>query len=157
MKKKRLKNCRSEKCGASVTEHGCTPSRTDPAPNFTGKQPDTPEILSVHQGLQRVGGRKDLYFRLLQAFEEDFQDIHTSLRHSFEVRDFETLRRTNHSLKGVSGNLGVLSLYQSTKVLSDLIKNGAHALIPDNIARLEKELKTALDAIRALLSKAAET
>jgi PAS domain S-box-containing protein len=74
---------------------------------------DFPEIegLNVQAGIRRMGGRSDLYKRLLKGFCHDYQYFETYLQELLEGNDTETLRRLLHSLKGIVGTMEAEVLY----------------------------------------------
>ncbi|GAO29814.1 hybrid sensor histidine kinase/response regulator [Geofilum rubicundum] len=68
---------------------------------------DFPEIegLNVQAGIRRMGGRSDLYKRLLKGFCHDYQYFGAYLNELRDGNDKETLGRLLHSLKGIVGTM----------------------------------------------------
>ncbi len=104
-----------------------------PAPSTTADQPPTTaalpeEFLGSHAGidlqagLARVVGDRRLYMELLQTFLSNYGNYPNSMREELKKRSFETLRRMAHTLKGVSGNLGMTRLFSHCGQLDLSIK-----------------------------------
>ncbi len=76
-------------------------------------------ILDTNDALLRVGQDKDIYIQILTTFlshhTNDISDIKTAIQN----KQWAIAKRTAHTLKGVSGNVGALSL---EKILFDLDK-----------------------------------
>jgi two-component system sensor histidine kinase/response regulator len=110
--------------------------------------PELPGV-SVASGLERVGGNKRLYAKLLCKFRESQQKAVAEIRAALHSGDRETAGRLAHTVKGVSGNLGAESLYRAAADLEKAIKEGK-----DNIDSLltgfGSQLKIVMDGIRAL-------
>ena len=74
---------------------------------------DFPEIegLVVQSGIRRMGGRSDLYKRLLKGFCHDYKHFGDYVKELQDVNDKETLERLLHSLKGIVGTMEAEVLY----------------------------------------------
>ncbi|MFC5301402.1 response regulator [Azospira restricta] len=105
----------------------------------TAGAPALPSIpgIDTQQGIRGVGGRADVYARLLSTFAERHCEDLDRLQEQLAVGDAETARRTAHSLKGAAGALGLSALH------------GAVARVEQAIAASE-----AGDALTALIAAA---
>ena len=78
--------------------------------------------INVEEGLVRVGGKTDLYRRLLGKFEESVKMAElTSL---LEAGDFEKAGILVHGAKGVAGNLSLTAFFQASSVLMKQLRDG---------------------------------
>ncbi len=79
-----------------------------------GREYNFPKIegLDVQAGIRRMGGRSDLYRRLLNGFCHDYADIGTRLKQLSEANETKETARVLHSLKGIVGTMEATSLYQ---------------------------------------------
>jgi HPt (histidine-containing phosphotransfer) domain-containing protein len=93
--------------GESKEDHGATQH------SEKGREYNFPKIegLDVQAGIRRMGGRSDLYSRLLKGFCHDYADIGTRLKQMSEANETEETARTLHSLKGIVGTMEATSLY----------------------------------------------
>jgi HPt (histidine-containing phosphotransfer) domain-containing protein len=67
-------------------------------------------LIDLNDGLSRVGGDEEFFIELLHDLVELGKECLTQLREAVETSDSELLRKTAHSLKGASGNLGAKGL-----------------------------------------------
>jgi PAS domain S-box-containing protein len=92
------------------------PESADQALQHTekGREYKFPKIegLDVQAGIRRMGGRSDLYSRLLKGFCHDYGDFKEKLEQLTYENDQEELARTLHSLKGIVGTMEASGLYQ---------------------------------------------
>ena len=85
-----------------------------------GREYKFPKIegLDVQAGIRRMGGRSDLYSRLIKGFCHDYSDFETKINQLSEKGDDEEIARILHSLKGIVGTMEATGLYdlaQSTE------------------------------------------
>lgn len=120
---------------------------TDAGPAPVGATPAVPGAatpgerhLDHERGLAMMGGNEPLYHRILASFVETYANLRLDLDQAED-------RRTLHSLKGLSGNIGASRLRELAMALE---KGGDAALL----ASFHQELSHVLDAIRALLAAA---
>lgn len=84
--------------------------------------------VDTDTAITRFSGNTQMYEHFLRKFTDDssFQKS----RVSFELRDYEAAASAIHTLKGVSGNLGITQLYQACdKTLSLLRANENEAAL----------------------------
>ncbi|MES9956063.1 MAG: response regulator [Sedimenticola sp.] len=108
------------------------------------------EGLDAEDGLRRVGGNKALYTRLLLKFRQSQSDFGAGIRAALAAGDMEGARRAAHTLKGVSGNIGAVELYQSSQELERLIKHNDREAIEPQIEVVETGLDGLLDQLASL-------
>ncbi len=75
---------------------------------------DFPEIkgVDVRAGIKRMGGRTDLYKRLLKGFCHDYNHFDKYMDELLLQNDEQTITRTLHSLKGIVGTMEAQNLYE---------------------------------------------
>ncbi len=103
--------------------------------------------------IKRVGGNKKLLCRLLHKFSDDYSSVIErldTLAHAGEVNETLTLL---HSLRGVSGSLGVSLVYDCAVQLENRIKAGQ---FPVSFELLNDALQEALMAIAQVVEKPEE-
>jgi len=74
---------------------------------------DFPELegLNVQAGIKRMGGRSDLYKRLLRGFCHDYRQFEDNYRELEKAGNTEGIRRMLHSLKGMAGTMEASIIY----------------------------------------------
>ncbi|MFA5181549.1 MAG: response regulator [Syntrophales bacterium] len=92
----------------------------------TEKKDDLPDIpgLDAAQGLKRVLGKKDFYFKVLGMFIANQGEAPVQIRQRLDAGDYGTAERLAHTAKGVSGNIGAVDLQELAAKVEKAIKNG---------------------------------
>jgi PAS domain S-box-containing protein len=72
-----------------------------------------PEFVSIdtNQGLTYLANNKKLYLKLLKDFKNDYKGL------NLDYLDKKSFKLITHTLKGLSGNIGAISLHNITKEL----------------------------------------
>jgi signal transduction histidine kinase/DNA-binding response OmpR family regulator/HPt (histidine-containing phosphotransfer) domain-containing protein len=110
-----------------------------------------PAGFDVQGALQRLGGRKELYIKLLTRFRPEFGDADDTIRQCLETGDIDTAKRTVHSIKGAAGNIGAMALSEASADLERAIAGKAQELCA-RMEHFKKALNLALDFISAFLA-----
>lgn len=69
-----------------------------------------------------LGGNRDTLLTMLTQFADDFQDEASKLNSLLGQGDLVAAEQLLHRFKGVAGNLGAISLYQSSEILDKQLK-----------------------------------
>jgi two-component system sensor histidine kinase/response regulator len=111
-----------------------------------------PELpgFSVVSGLERVGGNKQLYKRLLSKFRESQEDAVERIKAALRAGDLETATRFAHTVKGVAGNLGAEELYGVSAALEKAIKEGERDTLDERITAFASHLDLVMGGIKIL-------
>jgi len=81
-------------------------------------------IEDISDVLRRLGGNELLLRKLLTKFRDSYADCRMRLNGFLEISDLEEAYRLVHSIKGVSGNLGISKLYRLGSTLETGMKAG---------------------------------
>jgi two-component system sensor histidine kinase/response regulator len=119
---------------------------SDPYRQTEGKRPLTasdeplPRLpgLDIEDGLSRIGGNLELYYKLIDKFREGHARDAVEIREAVERGDSERARRMSHTLKGVSGNLGASGLHRATARLDAALKSEGAERWPILVDEVEK-------------------
>jgi two-component system sensor histidine kinase/response regulator len=106
--------------------------------------------FSLESGLERVGGNRPLYRKLLSKFRESQEDAVERIRKALQAGDVETATRFAHTVKGVSGNLGAEDLYRVSAALEKAVKDGERDTLEGRIAEFASHLDLVMGGIKAL-------
>ena len=85
--------------------------------------------VDYENGKSRFAGNEALYEKYLLKFKED--QHYEGAKNAFENKDYETLLKEAHTLKGVSGTLGILDLYQACANLVTALRSNRSEEIPE--------------------------
>jgi len=77
--------------------------------NILTEENNTSQIIDKEYGLLHLGGNEKLFEKITNSFYNSYQDI------EFEELDKEEFQRTIHTLKGLSANIGALTLHETVK------------------------------------------
>lgn len=106
--------------------------------------------LNIQDALDHLGGSVSLYRTLVQGFCEKYNSVDTLIEQALDNGDIEEARRYAHSMKGLSGNLGAITLQERAKdlemVLKDQIaKESVSNHNSDEILRLKQRFSAELE------------
>lgn len=77
--------------------------------------------INFDSGLRSCMGDKDFYLKILNMFLSD--TCFERAKEAYEQGDFKTLFCCIHELKGISGNAGLMSLYDAATVFTELLRH----------------------------------
>jgi HPt (histidine-containing phosphotransfer) domain-containing protein len=110
--------------------------------------------LDAEFGLRCVGGKRELYVRLLHKLVDGHRDDVVRLRAHLALGERDEAQRLVHTLKGASGTLGAVALQRAAAELEGLIRSGA-VVSGDEVemAELAGRVERALSGLEDGLSK----
>ncbi len=113
--------------------------------------------ISVESGLNRIGGSKQAYRKLLLGFRErNLSGLTNKIKTALEKDDLTEAERIIHSLKGASGNIGAETLYNMLVDKEAMLKSQGKEFSLTSLSDPEEELNRVLEAISILEEKAKE-
>ena len=109
--------------------------------------------FDIQGALARAGGKTETYLKTLKKVMESEKDVVQHLQKSLALNDHETAIRLAHTLKGVAGNIGALSLQAAATNVESAINENDPSTIESAITELQSSLNESFDIIQtALLS-----
>jgi len=106
--------------------------------------------LDVKAGLGIVSGKEKLYRKLLTKFERDYSNYTETIKQAWENKSPELAEREAHTIKGVAGNIGAKSIYESAGKLEAAIRNGDNADKDQLLSKFDEDLKQVLESLKSL-------
>jgi len=100
--------------------------------------------LQAHEGLKRVGGDIMLYKRVVFDFCDTFTNSDAMLKKLLDEEQTQEAIKLAHTIKGVAGNIGAMSLYEVAKALEYGLKEKR-----EDISSLIVDYKNAFDTLFA--------
>ncbi len=116
-----------------------TPAReaeTPPMENLPG--------IDINAGLRRIGGKREVYLRLLEAFLREYSDINTRVEKLLEEGNMQKLHLLCHSLKGAAGNVSAMVTFE----VAGEICQAASTRDPEKIRSLLPQLTSAIKEVK---------
>jgi len=98
--------------------------------------PERLEGFDLSAGLVRLGGNKKLYRELIIAFAGEYSNIAEETAAFITQEKFREADMLIHSIKGASGNLSAMELYEFSKILETAIKDKDFNQLPDMLKKL---------------------
>ncbi|MBF0309348.1 MAG: PAS domain S-box protein [Magnetococcales bacterium] len=118
------------------------------APRERATETDFLEGVDTLAGLQRAAGNRRLYREVLGRFARDHAADAERIAAALAEGRTEEARLLAHTLKGVAGNLGAVTLQQETTLLEKAIKSGDEA-VDSLLPRLTAALLRVVGGIEA--------
>lgn len=110
-------------------------------PNTSMEDPFSDRVKAI----ENLGGMADLYEKHLKKFKSSYYRIDEEIQDSLERGDWEEARRLAHSVKGLSGTLGLPHLQKISALLEEaLLKDDPNA--EDLLNQFSKKLKDVCNA-----------
>ena len=137
------------------------PKQPSPSPSFSSREAEEREDdpiwtnlpgIDVPLGLERVGGNKTLYRKLLMNFHRDYIDATTLINADLDGGDTHNAEMLVHTIKGIAGNLGAEDLHTLAGKLESAIRNGTHDRSPQLQEDFARCLGTIMISLAALKS-----
>jgi signal transduction histidine kinase/DNA-binding response OmpR family regulator/HPt (histidine-containing phosphotransfer) domain-containing protein len=150
-KKDTSNNDQSESSG-SEPERGLTPIPPREVPESQQAKPDTEEtkpLLAFDEGLERLGGNKNVFMQLLQYFCSTYTGFATKIKDWIDT-DYEMAIREVHSFKGAAGNLSAHPLQSAALQLETALKERQTTQIDSLIEDLSSMLVKTITFIENL-------
>ena len=104
--------------------------------------------IDVDRGIINCAGKQTLYLRMLTMFSDGRQDTLTQVKQAYEQNDLNVIQHIAHSLKGASGTIGAMALYDASMALELACdKEDMDKSIETLISELRKELLPVMKAL----------
>lgn len=114
-----------------------------------------PDLININTvtGLARTGGNLELYQRLLIKFYHENKGLTERIKQALQVGNQELAERLIHTIKGVSGNLGVNGLHSISLSLESVIIKGPLTKVLDQLVFFDHELNAVLNELKAIVDE----
>ncbi len=125
--------------------------------NFDAINADAPEIFRVAVDLTvlasyetiQLDGEPDLIVELIDLYVEDAPNRLAVMRESLAKKNWLSLKREAHNLRGSSGSLGVLQIVRICEEIEGIQSSDLFPGVAALLVRLEQELERVLCIFRA--------
>lgn len=106
--------------------------------------------LDLERTFSLFMGKEDLYVKYLRKFPDNARKILVELEEAVQSGDQQKIEAGAHALKGVSANLGVQSVTDSSAALMLDVRENTPEKIPQHYVQLTEGVKLAMECIEAL-------
>ena len=119
----------------------------DPTPAADRPSPAAPDAFDLARAMERFGNDHELLVEMVEVFFNDAPAMMEQIRRAVADRDFSTIARGVHSLRGTVAYYGVESFAAVTRRLEQAAGQGRPESMPADLARLEVELSALAAAL----------
>ncbi|MCP3943106.1 MAG: response regulator [Desulfobacteraceae bacterium] len=111
--------------------------------------PESLPGFNIQEALKRVSNDRGLYLDLLKLFKQDCKTMGKKIKKALKDNNIDYALSLLHNVKGISGNVSAIKLFQITKDFEAALKlDGTHSH-----HNLHKNFEKELDATRATLEQ----
>ncbi len=112
--------------------------------------------LNVSAALARLNDNKALYYKILESFHKNYQGFTEEIMTLLEKEDIDTMHRSVHTLKGVTGNIGADELHNFIKEIEKLVLDGQIDDFRSELPILDEKLKNLFLSIEPFITKSVQ-
>lgn len=112
--------------------------------------------FEVKEAIERMGGKQSTYMKALRKVLESESDFVERVEKYLEQKDIKSAIRAAHSLKGVAGNIGAVSLAESARMFEEVLtgdqSNKAehlNTLLSEGLVKTFNTIKNGLNEVDA--------
>jgi HPt (histidine-containing phosphotransfer) domain-containing protein len=130
---------------------GSQKEKVEPSNRLQARGPsDARAILDVQSALKRLGGRRQIYVKVLKNFPPECGKAHKTIVRYLDTGNREAASRMAHTVKGTAAAISSVSLSQVAAELETAIRDeGPH--IDSLLTIFKSELEQTLEAIDGFL------
>ncbi len=112
--------------------------------------PDQMSGLEVKQAVSRLNGNASLFLRLLAGLRAEAPQRQAELRSATETAQWADVQRLAHTVKGLAGNLGAVSVAAAARALESAVKSDDLAQVNELVDVLEATWAELIEVTEAL-------
>lgn len=85
--------------------------------------PDSQSLVDIKFAISQLGGNTELLQRMLGKFKDEFANVPAEVESLLAQNDLKEAKLKVHTTKGLAGNLGLVALYECSKLLDQQIRD----------------------------------
>lgn len=93
--------------------------------------------MNIIQNLKELGGDDDFFKEILDLYCDQYPELYNSIRESYFNKNFDSLSKYAHALKGASLNIGAKELAELCKSVEINSKNGFYDGLDEVIRKID--------------------
>ncbi len=110
--------------------------------------PPARAVLDINAGVQRLGGKQELYVKLLHDFVAQYGESAGLISRALNSNDPSTARTLLHTIGGVGGNLGALKLREAATRIETELAEPSNEKVTIQLQALLEEFRLALEDVK---------
>lgn len=96
--------------------------------------------LDSASGIERLGGKHEVYQHILEMFYENHKNDHHTINQLLAIRDVSEAKRLLHTIKGISANIGAVRLHEVSQHLENALDHQDEVAIVQEQRQFESVL-----------------
>jgi len=104
------------------------------------------EGLDTKEGLVHLNGNKKLYMNLLTQFRDQYGDTVNEIKEAITTGNRELAVRLSHTIKGVAGNIGAVSVFNEASIVEKALKEESEN--DEALSKLNEVLSELIENLR---------
>jgi CheY-like chemotaxis protein len=129
--------------GPGVKQHGSEPEGAEECVEKERRNP----FAGREDAIKNLGGLESIYFKHLEKFKVNYANTAEYIAELLDEKNFDEARRLAHSVKGLSGTLGMLDVMEASAELEKAILKGEDYDLTVELENFAEELKIVINAI----------
>lgn len=111
-----------------------------------------PKIIDMKQGMKRIGNNEKLYREVIHKFKEDLDSSKEEVSRLIKNKEYSEASKIVHKIKGCSGNVGAMQLFQVSNLLNGAIKSGVELDLSPYLIEFENDFDKTLQMVDIMIS-----
>jgi CheY-like chemotaxis protein len=108
------------------------------------------DSINMKSALARLGGKQNLYLRLLLMFRDNQAETGQTIRTALQSNDLTLARRLAHTLRGVAATIGADKLSSAAKNLETAIAQSETALYVGKLEQVDRDLEIVMAGLAGI-------
>jgi len=130
-----------------VTKFGALKESNLISNKTAGIDAKTNEGIDIEEGIDKVGGDRNFYIKMLFAFYSKYESCLDDINDYIEKNDTEEMLFLLHNIKGQSGNINALKLFDITATFEQAVKEGAGASFSECYSEFKQQIDRVFNQI----------
>jgi HPt (histidine-containing phosphotransfer) domain-containing protein len=107
--------------------------------------------MNIIQNLKELGGDDDFFKEILDLYCAQYPELYKNIQESYLIKNYDSLSKYAHALKGASLNIGAKELAEICKSVEINSKNGLYDGLENLIRNIDFVKKITLEEMHSLL------
>lgn len=108
-------------------------------------------IFDTDFAISQLNGNHDLLCRLLNKFIDDYRDTYNTVSGLVAAQNYSEATMIVHTVKGITGNLGMKALHEESNTLEQACKSGN--VEPAQMTSFSESLNDTISAIERYINE----
>lgn len=98
-------------------------------------------------GIQRIGNNEKRYYEILELYLKDISGADVALTKAIDEKNYVVAATIVHKVKGCTGNIGGVALFQSSKILEEVLHSDIEMNVAPYLLEYEHDLMGTVEEV----------